>query len=295
MSLIPPSSAESFLDLDGGRVRVLRSTQEVEGGSDRAPLLLIHGGGTDHAAISWFEMFEAFGAERDVIALDLPGFGRTTSIAPLGGPQAMADFVARAARALALPAAVIVGVSMGGDVALNVALRHPALARALVLIGPGGLVPVLRNRPTQCAAWLLAQLPDMLLLPMARLANRYVDRALRAMVTDVGTLPPQVVEEFIAEARRPDGGIAYGRYNQAALGPFAMRNDLLPVVDRITVPTLFFHGAEDPLVDPEGSRRASARMPDARLVLVPGCGHWAQLEAGDRFREEMRAFLAELD
>lgn len=295
MSLIPPCSAESFLDLDGGRVRVLRSTQAPSGGADRAPLLLIHGGGTDNAAISWFEMFEAFGAERDVIALDLPGFGRTTGVAPLGGPQAMADFIGRAARALALPPAVAVGVSMGGDVALNLALRHPALVRALVLIGPGGLVPVFRNRPTQCAAWLAAQLPDVLLLPMTRFANRFVDRALRGVVKDVRTLPPQVVAEFVAEARRPDGGIAYGRYNQAALGPFAMRNDLLPVVDRITVPTLFFHGAEDPLVDPEGSRRASARMPDARLVLVPDCGHWAQLEAGDRFRAEMREFLATLD
>jgi pimeloyl-ACP methyl ester carboxylesterase len=70
-----------------------------------------------------------------------------------------------------------------------------------------------------------------------------------------------------------------------------MRNNLLPAVHRITVPTLFFHGEEDPLVDPEGSRRASRLMPDARLVLVPDCGHWAQLESRDRFLAEVRRFL----
>ena len=85
--------------------------------------------------------------------------------------------------------------------------------------------------------------------------------------------------------------MGYARYNQASLGPRSMRNNLLPVVHRITAPTLFFHGEDDPVVDPEGSLRASRRMPAARLVLVPECGHWAQLEARDRFLTEVRRFL----
>lgn len=70
-----------------------------------------------------------------------------------------------------------------------------------------------------------------------------------------------------------------------------MRNNLRPVVHRIDVPTLFFHGRGDGLVDPAGSIEAARRMSNARVVLVPDCGHWAQLEAGDAFRDEVQAFL----
>ncbi|MGO9158600.1 alpha/beta fold hydrolase [Mycobacterium sp.] len=58
-----------------------------------------------------------------------------------------------------------------------------------------------------------------------------------------------------------------------------------------SLPALFFHGEDDPIVAPEGSRRAGELMPDAHLVMVPDCGHWAQLEARDRFLSEVRGFL----
>jgi pimeloyl-ACP methyl ester carboxylesterase len=289
MGLVPAGSAERFVEVDAGRVRVLESTAEP--GPGRVPMVLIHGGGTDSAGISWYDVYSAFGADRKVVGLDLPGFGGTEGIAPLGGAAAMAEFVVCVAGRLEIRRAVVIGVSMGGDVALNVALRHPALVEALVLIASGGLVPVIRNRFVQLAAWLAAQLPDRLLVPLARLANTQVQAALEATVHDPRRLPPEVVAEFYREARRPGAGMGYARYNQASLGPWSMRNNLLPVVHRITAPTLFFHGEDDPLVDPRGSLRASQLMPDARLVLVPACGHWAQLESRDRFLDEVRRFL----
>lgn len=292
MTLVPAGSAATTVDLDGGRVRVLRSTALP--GPAGTPLLLVHGGGTDNAAISWFHAFEAFGADRPVIAFDLPGFGGTSGIDPVGDPREMADLTARVAGRLGLGEVVAVGVSMGGDVVLNLALRHPTLVRGLVLVGPGGLVPVLRNRITQFSAWLAAQLPEPVLLALARMSTPLVLLALRNVVSDRGSLPPQVVEEFLRQAREPDGFLGYARYNRATLGPWSMRNDLQPVVGRIAAPALFFHGAQDRWVDPEGSRRAVAAMPRARLALVPGCGHWAQLEAAERFATEVRGLLAEL-
>jgi len=289
--LIPPGSTETFLALDGGQVRVLRSTAKPSDRSRRA-LLALHGGSTDNTAISWYQTFAAMGAERPVIGFDLPGFGATTGLEPLGGPAAMADFVARAADRLGIERAVVAGVSMGGDVALNAALRHRDLVEALVLIAPGGLVPRLHGRLIQRSAWLAARLPDPLLLPLTRLANRFVKTAVRAVLNDPDALPQPVLAEFVREARRPDAALGYLRYNQATLGPRSMRNNLLPVVSRITVPTLFFHGQNDPIVDPAGSRQACERMPHAELVMVPDCGHWAQLEAGDRFFAELRRFLA---
>src|SRR5690606_28239717 len=127
-----------------------------------------------------------------------------------------ADVVAEIMDRLGIRQAVIFGVSMGGDVAMNLALRHPARVAGLVLIAPGGLSPGFAP-PMQLIAWLTAQTPDWLLLPLGRLANRFVRSALRAMVNDPATLPPEVVEEFVREARHPRGAIGYLRYNQATL------------------------------------------------------------------------------
>ncbi|BBF99446.1 MULTISPECIES: alpha/beta fold hydrolase [Pseudonocardia] len=292
MTLVPAGSGTGTIDIDGGRVRVLRSVTVPEPERAGTPLLLVHGGGTDNAAISWFHAFEAFGVDREVFAIDLPGFGGTTGIDPVGDPRRTADLTARVAARLGLTRVVAVGVSMGGDVVLNLALRHPELVEALVLIGPGGLIPVLRNRFTQFAAWLAAQLPERVLLALSRTANSFVQSAVRGVVSDPDSLPPEVLAEFLREARRPGAFLGYLRYNRATLGPRSMRNDLQSEVGRIDVPALFFHGADDPMVDPEGSRRAARSMPAARLVLVPGCGHWAQLEASEQFAAEVRALLA---
>jgi len=197
--------------------------------------------------------------------------------------------------ALSLPRAIVGGVSMGGDVALTLALAHPDRVAGLVLIAPGGLAARVGGRATHTAAWLAARSPDWLLLPAARLANRFVGTALRAIVKDPATLPPEVVAEFVRESRHPRGGIAYGRYNQATIGRRGLLNDLSDRVGEIAAPTLFVHGDDDPLVPPEGSRRAAERMPDARLVAVADCGHWAQLEAHDLVLSEITRFLGELD
>ncbi|GAA1462875.1 alpha/beta hydrolase [Nocardiopsis exhalans] len=289
MTFLPPAARAEYLDLDGGRVRVLHS-----GPAGAPPLLLVHGGSNDNATISWYRLFEEFGADHHVIAPDLPGFGGTEGIDPLGGPVAQADFLSRLLAGLGVERAVVVGVSMGGDVAMNLALHHPELVRGLVLIAPGGLVERVGNRFTHKAAWWSTRMPDGILFPVVALANRFVGLALRAVVHDVSTMPPEVVAEFRQEALRPGAARGYMRYNQATLGPHGMRNNLLPVVGRITAPALFFHGERDPMVPLEGSRRAVRVMPNARLVTVADCGHWAQLEAHERFVEEVRSFLSDV-
>jgi pimeloyl-ACP methyl ester carboxylesterase len=87
----------------------------------------------------------------------------------------MADFAARVAGCLGCGPCVVVGVSMGGEVALDRAPRQPEMVAALILIAPGGLTPILRNRLVQLSAWLAARLPDALLIPPGQLANRRVD------------------------------------------------------------------------------------------------------------------------
>lgn len=290
--LTPPGAERRRVATGVGRLGVLHAGAPVAG---RHPLVLVHGGGTDSSSISWYRLVEPLAAEREVWAVDLPGFGTSMDVAPVGGPDAMAQVLVEALAALGVGPATVCGVSMGGDVALRVALSHPEHVTGLVLVAPGGLVSSLGSAVVHRAAWRAAQLPDKVLLPVGRLANRFVRAALRAVVQDPGRLPVEVVEEFARLARDPRGVLGYARYNQATLGRDRMLNDLTDRVQEIGVPVLLFHGADDPIVDPEGSRRAAALIPRARLVQVPDCGHWAQLERHDEFLAQVHPFLTQTD
>lgn len=285
--LIPPGSEESFVAASGGRFRVLRSIEAGPG----VPLLLVHGGGSDNAAISWYRAIEPLSADRPVIAVDLAGFGYSEGVPVTGSAAGMADQLRALLSAIGIGRAAVAGVSMGGEVALQFALRHPEACVRLVAVAPGGLVSRIGSPFVHRSAWLATKLPDAVLRPLAAMGNRFMGAIIRRMVHDPSTLPPEVVDEMVREARRPGSGMAYGAYNRQAIGPREMRSNLLPVVSRIEVPTLFFHGENDGLVPPSGSIAAAERMPNARLVLVPHCGHWAQLEAHDRFVTEVRPFL----
>jgi pimeloyl-ACP methyl ester carboxylesterase len=291
--LLPPGATESWLEHDGGRIRVLRGgLLHPDPRTDRLPVLLIHGGGYDNAAISWYKIFGPLSADRLVVAPDLPGFGYTEGIPITGRVADLADLVITVARSYGLSRIAVAGISMGGDVALHVALRHPEAVAGLVLVAPGGLSGRLKNAPTQFGAWLAAQLPDRALHGLGRFAGRFTDSYLKRMVHDPSTIDPAVRAEFAREARRPGSGVGYARYNQATLGPRGMRNDLLPEVFRIATPALFLHGEDDPLVDPAGSLAAVEAMP--RAELVGQCGHWLPIEAPEIFLSETTDFLVAL-
>jgi pimeloyl-ACP methyl ester carboxylesterase len=292
--LRPPGSRELHVDLVAGRLRVLAAGEPHQGGGS-TPLLLLHGGGTDSAAISWYRLLAPLGRDRLVVAPDLPGFGGSIEVPPVGGPDALADTAVAVLDALGIARAVVGGVSMGGDVALHLALRHPERVAGLVLIAPGGLVDRVGGPVAHTAAWLATRLPDGILLPLARFANRFARSTMRSIAKDPTTLPAESVDEFVREARHPLGGVAYGRYNQATVTRHGMSNDVSDLVDGIAAPTLFVHGEDDRMVPIAGSRRAAVRMPRARLVAVADCGHWAQLEAHDLALAEITSFLDEVE
>lgn len=286
--LTPPGAERRRIRTTAGDLGVLHAGSPRP---DVPPVVLVHGGGTDSAAISWYLLFEPLSATHEVWAVDLPGFGSSVEREAVGGPEPLAEVLAEAMHALGLPPAVVCGVSMGGDVAMNLALSEPELVSALVLVAPGGLTRTVGSPRLQYAAWMAAQLPDRILLPAGRFANRFVRTALKRLVADPATLPPDVVNEFVRLARHPQGVPGYARYNQATLGRDGMLNDLTERVHLITVPTLFVHGAQDPIVSPEDSRRASGLMPDAELVILPGTGHLAQLERPEEFLSALLDFL----
>lgn len=120
-----------WVEVDGLRIRYAK-----RGAESGTPVLFIHGFGGD--LDNWLFNIDAIGEHLPVVALDLPGHGQSTPKLPGTSITALADFVARFMAEIDLPQAHIVGHSMGGAVASQLALAHPDRVVSLSLIASAG-------------------------------------------------------------------------------------------------------------------------------------------------------------
>ncbi|MFD6136773.1 alpha/beta fold hydrolase [Isoptericola sp. NPDC060257] len=237
----------------------------VDGPSDAPPLLLVHGSGA--TAASWSPTIPALAASRRVLAIDLPGCGRSASAPPYDVP-AQADRVAALLDELGVTAPRVVGHSSGGYVATELAVRRPDLVGSLVLLSTGpapdamlpeaAAVRVLMGRPLGPLLWPLR-----------------TTGMLRRGIRSVTAHPVVVPEGFLADVRRT----RYRDFRRIMDGYAAYLAER-PLPDRLSAagaaPLVVF-GDADPRWDPASARRYEA-VPGARVEYLAGVGHVAVLE-----------------
>ena len=225
------------------------------------PLLLITGW-TISAAV--FEsVLDLYAQHFDCIVYDHRGSARSGGSSP-ATIEALADDAARLLTALRVPRTLVYGLSMGGMVAQEVALRHPGRVRGLILGGttPGGaLAPKLGPK-------------DVLSIARGGIAERGI-RAPLLFSSAFRREQPARVEALIGSFKRHRSSSKTIAAQTLATARFASTMRL----DRIRAPTLVAHGERDQLVPLAASRLLAARIPDAELAIVPGAGHAFALEA----------------
>ena len=196
--------------------------------------VLIHGIGMGRSV---FADLERHLGDGEVVAFDLPGYGEAPEPRRVLTIERTADLVAAYLRARVRTPAVVIGHSMGAQVALEVAVRHPALAERIVLIGPT-VDPTARTAPRQL--WrLLRDIAVESPVVIARGAREY----LRA--------GPRLRAKFRAVLRhRPE--------------------DVLP---RVRMPALVLRGEDDIVAPQQWCRRIADTLPEGRLAEVAGHGH----------------------
>ncbi|GAA3666601.1 alpha/beta hydrolase [Nonomuraea antimicrobica] len=247
---------------------------ESFGSPEGRPLLLIMGLGAQ--LIQWDEALCELLVEQGhhVVRFDNRDTGLSTHLHDLGVPSAgapapyllddLADDTAALMDALGLPAAHVVGASMGGMVAQTLAIRHPGRVLTLtsIMSTPGPSVAP----PTEAAAAVLTGRP-----PADRAA--VLEQAVRTWST-IGSPGYELDrEKIVARA-----GLAYDRCFDPAgtarqLAAIMASGDRTELLAGVRVPTLVLHGEADPLVPPAGGRATAAAIPGARLVTYPGMGH----------------------
>jgi len=234
-------------------------------GGDGPPLVLVHGLGG--AASNWVELVPALVRRHRVLVPDLPGHGGSSPLPAAPTLSPFADVVAELAERERVFPATVVGHSLGGLVALRLALRHPEAVRTLVLAAAAGISSGTRARQAALTTILLAR-PARIVAPFRGLVTRvpwlrypvfgYFEAA------DPLALSPEAVEGFLQPAELHTDVFDAGR----AL----VRDD--PRVDLGTVrcPCLVLSGARDHMV-PVADALEYARRLRAPLRIVPDCGH----------------------
>ena len=248
----------------------------VEEHGEGDPLLLIEGLG--QSIWAWREQVPAFAQRFRTIVYDTRGTGRS----PVPDePYGIADLAEDAAALLEGRAAHLVALSMGGYVALTLALAQPELVRSLVLVGTGAGGPERVPRPDHVReAFAAAQ--GLALEEYGRVTMPYTfaqgwpaanperfEEILRARL-----VYPTPYETIDAHMRA-----CYRFYDEGV------------EVERVQMPALVIHGDEDLIVPVENGRRLAARLPNARYVELPGRGHNIPLEDPKTFNRLVLDFL----
>jgi 4,5:9,10-diseco-3-hydroxy-5,9,17-trioxoandrosta-1(10),2-diene-4-oate hydrolase len=249
------------------------------------PFVLLHGSGPGVSGWSNFRGNLPILAERfRTVVPDLPGFG-LSELVPLDRayPKVAADAVIRLMDAAGIERAHLLGNSMGGYAALELALAHPERVDRMVLMGPGGLAAnVFSPDPSEGAKRLF----EFMTSPSREGMQTWVS----TMVANTSVVDDQLIDERMDNALRP-GAIESAFTIFASL---AQHPDPVPIfarLDRIKTPTLVMWGRDDRMVPYEGAAFGYRRLPNAELHVFSGCGHWAQVERKDDFERVVVEFL----
>ena len=252
---------------------------------DGPPLLLLHGSGPGVSGWSNFgRNLPNLAARFRTIVLDMPGFGRS----PLPQldrpyPKVAADAACSLLDALGIARASVLGNSMGGYVAGELALAHPDRVDRLVLMGPGGFsANLFAPEPSEGAK----RLGEFMMAPSKESMAAWID----TMVANKAVVDDALVEERLANALAP-GAMAAAGAIFGSLGLAAGEPPLWARAAAITHPTLVTWGRDDRMMPLEGGLFAFRRLPDAELHVFSGCGHWAQVERKDEFERLVTEFL----
>lgn len=251
------------------------------------PLLLIHGLGGNWQ--NWLENIPALARENTVIAPDLPGFGESELGTEPVTIDFYADWLARLAGDLGHERVRVIGNSMGGQIAVELALRQPGLIERLVLVDAAGIsVESLRNSRgvmmLQSADWLLSFWSRRVARRGMRLTSR--PRARRRLLSLWFHDPDRVPLPLIAELARGTGKPGFSAALRAVTG-----HRISARLADIAAPTLVVWGADDRITPVRDAGAFGAAIAGSRVEVLPATGHLSMIERPREFNDLALEFL----
>ena len=292
-----PGLQTHLLTVCGGPICV------YEAGDPESPaVVLLHGAMYDESRFIWDQLFPYLAVSHHVFAVDTPRHGKSRPWEGVLSQAKLLEILDGVFDALQLRRFQLVGLSMGGALAIGYAAQHPDRVQSMVLFEPGGLGEKL---DAQFVTWLYIKTPGMLRM----LSKNYVkkDRAAVRKLLDtiyVGgskpTDPDRLVSILMDEIK--------GKFDchendmddwqlDGVIGPFRLYWNLLDQIPRISCPTLWLRGAQSKLVKQSEMERAVSLAGEsghpAGLTVVPHAGHILPLEQPEVVNPMVSEFLVQ--
>jgi len=244
------ASRETFVECDGCRLYLRRA-------GAGAPLLFLHGA---VGFPGWLPFFERLSDRFDLLAPDHPSFGRSTTPPWLDEVGDLAYFYLDLIDRLGLERIHLAGHSLGGWIALEMAVRAPERLRSLTLLNSAGIR--IKGKP----------IADILVMD-------------RAETTRLAIADPRLVEAQLAMPMTPEmeQTLAQNRVSAARLAwqPRFFNPKLAKWLHRVKTPTRIVWGDRDGIVPPDYAAAFADLIPDSRVVMVEGTAHSPHVEKPD--------------
>ncbi len=279
MALATPE--DRWLELAGIKARYWRS-------GSGPPLVLLHGIGGSLEA--WYRNIPTLSAGHEVIALELPGCGRTTAppVYPKDTLGMFAQFAADELDRIGVQRAVWVGSSLGGAVAIEYALRFPQRVEALILVSSAGM--------STDIGWPLR----FLTIPglgewLSRPSRVTSERSLRGIVADPAVITDDEIDTAFQLAQLPGAQHAFLAMLRVYCSFFGLkRSEIKRIVGglgQIEVPVLLVWGDRDVIVPVESMQTALRHLRQAQAAILPGAGHLPYVEQPEAFNRLLLEFV----
>ncbi len=273
---------EQSVDVDGLPISYLTA-------GEGPPLVLLHGAGDN--ALDWRWVLPALAQKHRIYAPDLPGSDDSAKPPADYSPAFFERVVAGFLDTLGIERATTVGHSLGGLVALRLALSEPARVGALVLVDAAGLGRAINPVFTSVNVPFLGEAALPWWRTPAGAYRRAWDRA-----TLLFARPTDVPREWLAEqcrlAQSPGYLEAHLSALRALVSPVGQREVLLDRLPLLEVPTLLVWGERDRVLPESQARDAVSRLRKGSLVVIPGCGHTPHIECPDPFLAALEGFFS---
>jgi pimeloyl-ACP methyl ester carboxylesterase len=268
-------------------------------GGRGSPVLFIHGLGSS-GYMEWRFNLEATADRHRVFAPDLPGFGRSEKPRARYGIPYFTRFIERYMEERGLRSAAVVGASLGGRIALELALESPRLVRKLVLVNALGL-----GRPNVHVSYGLVTIPRVgeALMNVARGALRWapsqtIRRVAARYAGSSSDLTRTMDDAYLDNLRELYAAEGYHNAYLATVrslvtpkAVFGGQHDMTTRLNELKVPVQLIWGADDPLFPVAHAARAHSLIERSRLTVIEGAGHTPQAERPEEFNRVLHAFL----
>lgn len=258
---------EKFITIDGNKIRYLDS-QSMD-----HPLVLIHGLGA--SAERWEYVVPRLEKYFRVIVPDLIGFGHSDKPLADYTPDFFADFLEKFFSTLDIKKPVIIGSSLGGQIAVEYASRKNVSISKLILVSPSG---IMKSSTPALDAYVMAAL-----YPNTDAARS----AFEIMAGSPRDIDPKIISRFVERMQMPNAKMAF----MSTLLGLKNAKPVTQKLESITTSTMIIWGRKDPVIPIEYADQFISAIDDCRFFRMDYCGHTPYVEDPDRFCNAVIDFL----